>query len=155
MPTRGSWGGVGKPVIARVRPDQVLDVWPVVVDHIDKALRHGIGEMTPADVLDILLRGEWMMLVVLMDGRLVASATLQPVTYPRMRCVRVVTLGGVYMRKWVDTLHDEIKKLARAIGAQGIESVGRAGMSKMLPRLGFQEVARHQFCRLEIDDGQE
>ena len=140
------------PLICRVHPSHVIDVWPHVVDHIVKSIRYGWGECEAEDFLDRLLLGKWRLWVVLEDQQIVASATIELVNYPRARAVRVITLGGSRSKRWLKFLLTELKKLAAETGSVAIEGVGRPGWTRALKSLGFEESARHVLLR--IDNGQ-
>jgi hypothetical protein len=96
--------------------------------YIERALAwEKTGRYLPADVLEILLRGD-AKLWVSWDGETVEAAIVtQVIDYPRLRELRVWLVGGRNMKAWVHEAQDILERFAKEYRCAVVSSGGRKG----------------------------
>lgn len=115
-----------------VSPDYIDHAWPLVQEHIERGLKPSNGRINAEDVRQFL-KDDLMQLFLIMRGdACIGSIVTEFVNYPRKRICRVVSLGGKYLREWVD-LKEQLGEWARTEGCAGIEAWSRRGMTRYLP----------------------
>lgn len=123
----------------RVKIQNVPNVWPACIAHIDAALEYAGGEMDASDVLNLVLRGLFTLWTVIEDQTIVAAATSEIVTYPKCKALRVVTLGGSGINRWFAALDREWEREARRQDCIRIEAVGRKGWGRAVKAYGYAD----------------
>lgn len=146
-------GVVGAPerpvfVIAKVRPDQLRGMWPVLEPWLKAALEHGMNLDAGALYAGALL-DEIQLWAAFRDGRPVGAAATQVIDYGSgLSTVRVIALSGDDFGAWRGQIIDEFERFAQRVGAQTIECVGRRGWIRSLARYGFE--SKYAICVKEV-----
>ena len=117
--------------IALISPDHIANIWNSVYRHIEAMAPHSEGEMASADFYEALTNAEMQLWVALDDDEIIASMITQIVPYPRKMVLRIISIGGEYMDKWIDNL-PVIEHWALSMGCTSIECWGRKGWLKVL-----------------------
>ena len=132
--------------VSAVNLHNIPTVWPFCVGHVADALEHADGEMEIEDVLRYVLGGNWILWTVVDDHKIIASAVTEVVEYPRLRALRVITLGGRNMKKWLPEILTVWEQHAKEIGCHRLEASGRKGWSRASAKAmndnGFRESMR-------------
>lgn len=123
------------PVVKRFVPYY----WDFVEKYIRAALEHANGEMTAADVKTRCEENDMQLWVINRSGVAVGACTTELVDYPRLRRVRVVTLGGENFDDWGELLTQMLSGWGAENGAHQIEAYVRKGFSRKLTGLGYAE----------------
>ena len=126
-------------------------VWPFCVGHVADALKHADGEMEIEDVLRYVLGGNWTLWTIVDDRKIIASAVTEIVDYPTLRALRVITLGGRNMKKWLPDLLTAWEKHAKNIGCNRLEASGRKGWSRASAKAMNHNVFRESM-RVTVKD---
>tara|TARA_R100000963_G_C4568975_1_gene54663 strand:+ start:187 stop:531 length:345 start_codon:yes stop_codon:yes gene_type:complete len=92
---------------------------------------HSEGELEPDDFYDLLVEGEMQLWIALEDGKIIASMISQVVPYPRKRVLRIISIGGEDMDKWINSL-PLVEDWALEMGCTSLECWGRKGWLKVL-----------------------
>jgi len=114
------------------RPDEVESFWPLVVDHLKKAVPHTEGEIEPADMLPELIRGEMQLWFSVEDRQVTAAMVTQIIPYPRKKVLRILSIGGEGMARWMKHF-PMVEEFAKQTGCSSIEAWGRKGWLRALP----------------------
>jgi hypothetical protein len=124
-------------------PEKAVDVWPLVKEPLQKALDHGQGESKLIDYLNGILNYQVQLWVIHNEGNLRGVVLTKFIQYSRHKTLHVIGLSGENFNEWVH-LYPAIEDFAKNNGCVAIETWGRPGWSKTLPKVlpGF-ELAYH------------
>ena len=114
------------------RPNEVEVFWPLVVDHLKKAVPHSEGEIEPEDMLPELVKGEMQLWFSVEDRNVTAAMVTQIIPYPRKKVLRILSIGGEGMARWMKHF-PMVETFAKQTGCSSIEAWGRKGWLRALP----------------------
>lgn len=117
--------------VGLVKPSHVDDVWMTVYDHLEKMYPHSEGELTPNDFYEELTSGQMQLWIAVDEGEILASMITQIIPYPRKTVLRVISIGGDDMDKWIHNL-PLVENWALEMGCSSLELWGRKGWLKIL-----------------------
>lgn len=123
------------PVVRRFVPYY----WDFIEKYIRSALEHASGELTAQDIKNCCEERDMQLWVVNKDGVACGAVTTELVNYPRLRRVRVVTLGGENFDEWGELLDTILMGWGAENGAHQMEAYVRKGFMKKLSNLGYAE----------------
>ena len=135
-------------MIRYVEPVAIDAYWHIVAPMIEPALNE---ELLLEDVYNKLLNEKMGLISISDDGEIVAACVVEFVTYPRIRAMRVVALGGEKMKKWLSQLIEFLDTWAVENRMDRIEQMGRDGWTRVLDKYGYQE--RYTFMTKEYNYG--
>lgn len=101
---------------------------------LKEAISYGQGEFDLDDVLRLAEEGK-MQIYQEPSGKWIAVTEI--VKYPKLTRLRVILMVG----KFDDTVVDFFESLAKAIGLDGIEVIGRKGWVRALKSRGYKEAS--------------
>lgn len=118
-------------------PDECIDRWEFIRQHLDKALVHSQGEWSANDILKKVLSDSKSFHIweVTQDDKVVAIATTRIVYYNHYDVLRIFTLANVGDAKWTDYQEDALDKIAQVakeVGLKRLEFIGRQGWERRL-----------------------
>ena len=117
--------------IGLVPVEDIPYIWDQVEEHIERAAPHSEGELEPDDFMSALADGEMQLWVALEEDQIVASMITQVADYPRKRVLKIITMAGEDMHKWIDNL-PVVENWALSMGCTSLECWGRKGWLKIL-----------------------
>ncbi len=126
--------------------------WYDLYKYIDSALMHSLGEVTSVQLLEMILAEKAQLWGVAREGIFIGAAVTEVVQYPNTSALRITTLGGEGMAKWVDDMGKVLEKFAKSIGASRIEAVGRKGFIRRLAPLGYRPAYTIMIKEVESDE---
>lgn len=108
---------------------------------LDLALSHCEGELSAADVLDLVGQQRAFLLGVIEHGALKAAGAVEIIEYPRYRVANIIAVGGsgVFLRR--DELQ-WLKTLVKDMGCAKLQTYCRGSVARWLARLGMHESYR-------------
>tara|TARA_R100000008_G_scaffold45173_1_gene26494 strand:- start:857 stop:1384 length:528 start_codon:yes stop_codon:yes gene_type:complete len=115
-----------------LKPEEVEDFWPLVVDHLQKAVPHSEGEVLPEDMLPSLVMGDMQLWFAVEEKKITAAMVTQIIPYPRKKILRILSIGGEGFSRWYKHM-PKVEMFAKTVGCSGIEAWGRKGWLKALP----------------------
>jgi hypothetical protein len=128
--------------IAMIPKDQVPTVWREVELMIAKALPYAKGRYSIADIYIDLLRGNQSLWVAFDDkAHIYGAVTVRIVQYPNFRALRLETLGGHSVRRWLREGFAAMNAYAKTMECQKIEAFGRKEWGRFFARLGLKPFA--------------
>jgi len=117
--------------IVLVSPDDVPYIWDKIHDHLVSMTPHSEGELEPDDFYEAISEGAMQLWIALEEKELLASMITQIVTYPRKNVLRIISISGDDMYKWIDYI-PTIEDWALSMGCTSLECWGRKGWLKVL-----------------------
>lgn len=120
-----------------LRPEQVLEHWPLLKKHTDAALSYSGGEQTSFDLFRQAMREDIIFLVIVDDtGLITSSMSARIIEYPQKKVFQITTLGGSVKdwRGWESNFH-QLEDFVRGLGCTAIRAWGRKGWSRRLNKL--------------------
>ena len=117
--------------IILVGAEDIPHIWEKVIPHVKAAELHSEGELTPEDFFEILMKDDMQLWVAVESGELLASMITQIITYTRKRVLRIISIGGDEMERWIKFL-PLVENWALKVGCTSLECWGRKGWLKIL-----------------------
>jgi len=117
--------------IILISPDDVSYIWETVLPHIEAMEPHSEGELSPVDFYEALTNAEMQLWVAIEKKEILASMITQIVPYPRKRVLRIISIGGEDMEKWLGFM-SLLEEWALSVGCTSLECWGRKGWLKVL-----------------------
>ena len=128
--------------IQRVASNHVVETLPFVAGYILDALRHDTGEATIETINHALVTGSldlWLIFESESKG-LRGCATTGIIFYPMKRTLEIHTVTVDAPRDEWFPLIDTLERYAEGYGCTDIVILGRRGLAKILPEIGFKQV---------------
>ena len=124
-----------------LNPPEVLHVWPSIEADIDKALSHGIDDMSVFDLFKGAINGSIYVWITLdQDSRIVCTTTLRFLTYPRTKTCQIITntTNGVSLKQ-IEADHRLFEDFAKQNGCSHLQVWGRKGWLRRLQTLSSRQ----------------
>jgi hypothetical protein len=113
--------------------EEVVSHWPYLSDVFQKAMDHGQGESTLIDYLQKLLNYQAQAWVIEEEGVYTGAGLTEILNYTRHKTLHIILFTGNGFEKQHNTL-TIVEDFAKANGCIALETWGRAGWSKVLPK---------------------
>ena len=117
--------------IVLVSPDNLPYIWESVQPHLEAMEPHSEGELAPEDFYEAIHNGEMQLWLAVEGKELLASMVTQIIPYPRKRVLRIISIGGDGMERWLGYI-PLIEDWALSMGCTSLECWGRKGWLKVL-----------------------
>jgi hypothetical protein len=115
-----------------------MKFWPDVEEVIKEAINPNPTRLSIDDIKNAVEAQE-MQLWGIHDGILRAVMITEMVDYPKCRAIRIHSLAGKEMDKWLDVLIKTLEEWGKENGASLMEFTGRKGWERVLPKHGWVE----------------
>ena len=123
------------------KPSLVNMIWPFVEEHISEPIKHSNDELDIDVIKQGILDGEVLLFLVMLDKDIIASMTLECITFPTGKTMmHISTVGGSQMSSWLDGALHNLHKLAKEQGCKEVYGLGRAGWTKVLKKHGYEQI---------------
>ena len=122
------------PTLLIVNPRDIPYLWNQVKPLIDKALKHGSGEVTSNDLLKLLLEGQNELWCGIDQTGVTSAGITEIVTYPQKRILRIITWAtrsGKDQELWTGALSN-VERYARQNQCELLEAYARKGLARKL-----------------------
>ena len=128
----GTTEQLGQPCnVALVDVDKVASIWEEVYPLLEKAQVYTAGELDTQDFFDMIKNGDMQLWIAEDDGGIFAMMLTEFVKYPRMKVMRIVSIGGKEMNRWMKYF-PALEAAALSVGCTGFEIFGRKGWLRVL-----------------------
>ena len=128
----GTTEQLGQPCnVALVDVDKVASIWEEVYPLIDKAQVYAAGELDTQDFFAMIENGDMQLWIAEDDGDIFAMMLTEFVQYPRKKVMRIVSIGGEGMNRWMKYF-PALEAAALSVGCTGFEIFGRKGWLRVL-----------------------
>lgn len=120
-------------------PSQYVDsCWGKIEQFIDKAAEYTYGRYTTGNIYDMIKDGDYQLWVAMNDKEFKGAVVTNIITYPQRRLLGMQFCGGEELDSWKDPMLDLLKRFAKDVGCEGIESTGRPGWAKVFKNDGYK-----------------
>ena len=128
----GTTEQLGQPCnVALVDADKVSSVWEEVYPLLEKAQVYAAGELDTQDFFDMIKNGDMQLWIAEDDDGIFAMMLTEFVQYPRKKVMRIVSIGGSEMHRWMKYF-PALEAAALSVGCTGFEIFGRKGWLRVL-----------------------
>jgi hypothetical protein len=135
-----------------VTPEQALEYWPTLSPYLKESLDHGVGESTLMDYFKKIINYQAQLWVFMTDENEIKGVGLtQFLEYSTHKTLHIIGAAGVNWSEWADQYYI-VERFAKDNGCKAVEQWGRAGWTKILPKVipGFETV--YHVMRKEIGE---
>lgn len=120
-------------------PSQYVDsCWEKVEQFIDKAAEYTYGRYTTGNIYDMIKDGDYQLWVAMNEKEFKGAVVTNIITYPQRKLLGMQFCGGEELDTWKDPMLDILKRFAKDVGCEGIESTGRPGWAKVFKNDGYK-----------------
>ena len=128
----GTTEQLGQPCnVALVDVDKVASIWEEVYPLLEKAQVYAAGELDTQDYFAMIESGDMQLWIAEDDGGIFAMMLTEFVQYPRKKVMRIVSIGGSEMHRWMKYF-PALEAAALSVGCTGFEVFGRKGWLRVL-----------------------
>ena len=117
--------------VALVPADNASSVWEEVYPLLEKAQVYAAGELDTQDFFDMVKNGDMQLWIAEDDDGIFAMMLTEFVRYPRKKVMRIVSIGGKGMNRWMKYF-PALEAAALSVGCTGFEIFGRKGWLRIL-----------------------
>jgi hypothetical protein len=122
-------------------PDLIDSIWPMVSPLIQESNKYSGDDINEAYIKSTIANRSGMMILIHESGELIASVTVEKLTYPTGKNVLGITsASGGSMVNWVQRLDQTLQLLASEQDCSEIRIAGRPGWAKVLKSIGWEPV---------------
>lgn len=100
------------------------------------------GEYLVDDIANMILKGDAIGVLWLVDGEPSLALAIEWVIYPQMRTANVMALGGKRLHFHAKRFWPMLLDALRQVGISYVECCCSKGMQKMLEKISFKETYR-------------
>lgn len=120
-------------------PSAMIDeLWPSVEHFVQMAVDESQGELALDPIHEGLKDGAYLMILVVLNGRLTAALVLDQIIHiSGMKTLLVMTAGGDRLLEWLGVVYDTIVDIAKDFNCDRIQVTGRKGWIKRLGNMGL------------------
>ena len=115
----------------------VSQSWPLVEEHLRKALPYAGDDFTLDQVKAFLAANQWLLIGVIDENLIKGALTVKFNNTPNDRIAFVTLIGGKLIAN-PDT-YQQLKDICKAHGATKIQGAGRPAIVRLWRKLGFYE----------------
>lgn len=122
-------------------PNEVLKVWHLIEADIEKALTHGINEITILDMCKQALSNKIFIFITLdRENKIVCTTTLRFLNYGQIKTCQIITntTNGIPLKQ-VEHDHTVFEDFAKANGCSHMQVWGRKGWQRRLKSLSSRQ----------------
>jgi hypothetical protein len=119
-------------------PAQYLDqCWPKIEGYIEKAAEYTYGRFTASNIYDLVIDGDYELWIAFNGADIKGAVVTNVVTYPQRKLLCMQFCGGEDLASWKDPMLMLLRRFAKDVGCDGIESTARPGWAKIFQNDGF------------------
>ena len=120
-------------------PTQFLDTcWGRVERYLEKAAEYTYGRYTAADIYEAIKDGDNVLWIAFDKDNIKGAVVTNMLTYPKKKVLCMQFCGGDDLKLWKEPMLDILKRFAKDVGCEGIESTGRPGWAKIFQNDGYK-----------------
>ena len=119
-------------------PAQYVDqCWSKIEGYIEKAAEYTYGRFTASNIYDLVADGDYQLWVAFNGPDIKGAVVTNVVTYPQRKLLCMQFCGGEDLVSWKDSMLMLLRRFAKDVGCDGIESTARPGWAKIFQNDGF------------------
>lgn len=121
-----------------VPPQYAPECWPKIEGYIARAAEYTYGRFTVGNIYDLVVDGDYQLWVAFEGQTYTGAVVTSVMTYPQRKLLCMQFCGGDGIDKWKDSMLALLRRFAKDIGCDGIESTGRPGWAKIFKNDGYK-----------------
>ncbi len=119
--------------------DHVPALWPVVENHLERAIERAGGRISGQTVMKSILDGTHLLWIISDGDKISAAMVTRIAEYPLKKMLVVESLGGSELKHWLPVAFNALKGYAKDMSLSGIEMYGRSGWTRALAPYGWRQ----------------
>ena len=135
-----------------VPKEHLTPIWSVVSALLAKAVATAPGKLSVEDVLDGAYNGTYLLWIILIDEKIVATVTTRIIAYPKCRAMALDWIGGERMREWLSPAMRVMKEHALRNNCAHLEGYGREAWDRWGRREGWRP--DYVAFKMDLTDGE-
>ena len=124
--------------ISLVPKEHIERVWPNINAYAEKCAKYTYGRYTVADIYDVVKDGDNTLWIAFDEKSIKGAVVTDLVTYPKKKMLCMQFCGGEDLKEWKDPMLALLRKYAKDMGCEGIESTARRGWAKVFENDGYK-----------------
>lgn len=124
--------------ISLVPAEYVDTCWSKVEGFIDKAAKYTYGRYTASNIYDMVKEGDYQLWVAFEGDVFKAAVVTNIMVYPQKKMLGMQFCGGEDINSWIKPMIALLKKFAKDVGCEGLESTARPGWAKIFKNDGYR-----------------
>ena len=123
--------------VSLVPPEYVDSCWGKIEGFIDKAAKYTYGRFSTGNIYDMVKEGDYQLWIAFDTDKFKGAVVTNVVTYPQRKLLCMQFCGGEELKDWKDPMLDILRRFAKDVGCDGIESTARPGWAKIFQNDGY------------------
>ena len=124
--------------VSLVPPQYIDTCWGKIEEFIGKAAKYTYGRYTVSNIYDMVKEGDYQLWVALDGADFKGAVVTNIITYPQRKLLGMQFCGGDELKLWKEPMLALLKRFAKGVGCEGIESTGRPGWAKIFQNDGYK-----------------
>jgi hypothetical protein len=119
-------------------PREYVDTcWDKIEDFIAKAAEYTYGRYTVSNIYDLVKEDDYQLWIAFDGPVFKGTVVTNVITYPQRKLLGMQFCGGEDLVEWKDPMLALLRRFAKDVGCDGIESTARPGWAKIFQNDGF------------------
>lgn len=124
--------------VSLIPPQYVDSCWDRIEGFIGKAAKYTYGRYTVSNIYDMVKEGDYQLWVAIDGTDFKGAVVTNIITYPQRKLLGMQFCGGEELKLWKEPMLELLKRFAKDVGCEGIESTGRPGWAKVFQNDGYK-----------------
>lgn len=124
--------------VSLIPPQYVDSCWDRIEGFIEKAAKYTYGRYTTDNIYDMVKEGDYQLWVAIDGTEFKGAVVTNIITYPQRKLLGMQFCGGEDLKLWKEPMLNLLKRFAKDVGCEGIESTGRPGWAKVFQNDGYK-----------------
>ena len=125
--------------VSMVPSDMVNTCWDQIEKYLQGAAKYTYGRYTADDMREMVEDGSHQLWVAFEDGKIYGAVITTISSYPRKRFLSLAFCGGVQLKLWKDPILDILRRFAKDMACDAIESTARPGWERIFKTDGYKK----------------
>jgi len=118
-------------LISIILPKHLDVFWKDLKPLCEKAVPYTYGRYKVEDMYDMIMSGSHHLWVAQIDGVFKGIVITNIITYPQKTYLAMQFCGGFDLKEWKNEMLSKLRRFAKDMNCDGIESTGRKGWLKI------------------------
>jgi len=124
--------------VSLIPPQYIDSCWDKIEAFIGKAAKYTYGRYTVSNIYDLVKEGDYQLWVAIDGTEFKGAVVTNIITYPQRKLLGMQFCGGDELKLWKEPMLALLKRFAKDVGCEGIESTGRPGWAKIFQNDGYK-----------------
>ena len=123
--------------VSLVPTEYVDSCWGKIENFIAKAAEYTYGRFSTSNIYDMVKEGDYQLWIAFDGEGFKGAVVTNVVTYPQRKLLCMQFCGGEDLKDWKDPMLAILRRFAKDIGCDGIESTARPVLAKIFQNDGY------------------